>query len=337
MPQISVIVPVYNAEQYLERCVKSILNQTLKSIEVILIDDGSPDNCPSICDDFAKKDERIKVFHQENAGVAAARNVGIRKAQGDYITFVDSDDYLEPEMYAEMFQKAKDYNCDVVMCDCKKEFGKISSIYTHSIREGYYDRNQIEKEYFPQLLITPDIEYPAAISNVLGLYRNKSDKEERVYYLEGIRYSEDLLFGAKIMYQAKSFYYMKGKCFYHYNCLNQLSATHTFAEDKWNDYQKLHNIIKRDFENIKEFNLQEQIDKLLLFFVYNAVGELIGTQVIDEREKRGRINNILRNTEVKKMFHRLRVFELPIHWKLKIMTMLYKYNIGIGVLCARRK
>lgn len=173
MPQITVIVPVYKAEQYLEVCIRSILNQTFKDMEIILIDDGSSDKCPAICDEYAKKDQRIKMIHQKNAGIAVARNEGIRNANGEYITFVDSDDYLEPEMYNEMFQNAKAYDCDVVMCDCIKEFGETSSRYTHNIREGYYDRIQIKTEYFPQLLITPDIEYPALISNCLCLYKNK--------------------------------------------------------------------------------------------------------------------------------------------------------------------
>lgn len=337
MPQITVIVPVYKAEQYLEVCIRSILNQTFKDIEIILIDDGSPDKCPAICDEYAKKDQRIKVIHQKNAGVAVARNEGIRNANGEYITFVDSDDYLEPEMYNEMFKNAKAYDCDVVMCDCIKEFGETSSIYTHNIREGYYDRMQIKTEYFPQLLITPDIEYPALVSNVLCLYKNKKNVESRVYYAEGIRYSEDLLYGAQIMYQADSFYYMKGKCFYHYNCLNQLSATHTFVKDKWNDYQRLYSIIKQEFQNVQEYDFHEQISKVLLFFVYNAVGELIRSQNIDTIEKHNLVNSILRDAEVRKMFQHLHILKLPVHWKLKVLTGFYKYRIGIGFLCAKAK
>lgn len=91
---ISVIVPVYNSEKYLERCVDSILSQTYSNFEIILIDDGSPDNCPRICDAFAEKDKRVKVFHKENGGASSARNAGIKQARGDYICFVDSDDIL---------------------------------------------------------------------------------------------------------------------------------------------------------------------------------------------------------------------------------------------------
>ena len=92
---ISVIVPIYNVEKYLRRCVDSILNQTYKNLEVVLVDDGSPDACPAICDEYAQKDKRIKVVHKQNGGVSSARNTGLDFATGDYIAFVDRDDYIE--------------------------------------------------------------------------------------------------------------------------------------------------------------------------------------------------------------------------------------------------
>ena len=95
--KISVIVPVYKVEEYLDRCVKSIVEQTHKNLEIILVDDGSPDNCPMMCDKWAEKDSRIKVIHKKNEGVSAARNIGLDNAKGEYIGFVDSDDYLEKE------------------------------------------------------------------------------------------------------------------------------------------------------------------------------------------------------------------------------------------------
>ena len=99
-PRISVIVPVYNVEAYLEQCINSIQNQTLREIEIILVDDGSLDNCPQICDKYAESDERIHVIHQNNKGVSAARNTGLRLARGEYIAFVDSDDQVAPEYLA---------------------------------------------------------------------------------------------------------------------------------------------------------------------------------------------------------------------------------------------
>ena len=120
MSKISVIVPVYKAEKFLSNCIKSILNQTYHDLEVILVDDGSPDSSGQICEEYAKKDNRIKVIHQKNAGVAAARNVGLDLATGDYITFVDSDDYIRPQMYEKMLKCAQNNHCDLVMCDCMK-------------------------------------------------------------------------------------------------------------------------------------------------------------------------------------------------------------------------
>ena len=93
-PKVSIIVPVYNVEKYLDRCMESLLNQTLKDIEIILVDDGSPDNCPQICDEYAKKDSRVKVVHKVNAGLGYARNSGLDVASGEYVAFVDSDDYV---------------------------------------------------------------------------------------------------------------------------------------------------------------------------------------------------------------------------------------------------
>ena len=121
MVKLSIIVPVYKTEQYLTRCVESILGQTFSDIELILIDDGSPDRCGEICDTFAKKDSRVKVIHKNNAGVAAARNDGLRIANGKYVTVVDSDDYLDQNMYQNILEIVQKYDSDVVMCDCIKE------------------------------------------------------------------------------------------------------------------------------------------------------------------------------------------------------------------------
>ena len=173
MLKLSVIVPVYKAEQYLKRCIDSILGQNYKNIELILVDDGSPDACPGICDQYQEKDERVIVFHQQNSGVAVARNSGMRIATGDYITFVDSDDYIGKEMYSSMLKKIEQYQCDVAMCDCIKEFRTHTELYTHDIRGGYYSRKQLEEEYYPHLLMMENVEYPATISNWLLVFKNE--------------------------------------------------------------------------------------------------------------------------------------------------------------------
>ena len=120
--KISVIVPVYNTEPYLARCIDSILNQTFTEFECILVNDCSPDNCPAICDEYAKKDKRIKVIHnQQNQGSSLSRQIGLAQATGDYIQFADSDDWIECNMLEEMYGKAIEGNFDIVYCDSIEE------------------------------------------------------------------------------------------------------------------------------------------------------------------------------------------------------------------------
>lgn len=111
---VSVIVPVYKVEPYLRQCLESIVSQTYRDLEIILVDDGSPDGCGSICDEFAKKDKRIKVFHKQNEGLSNARNYGIARATGDYLSFVDSDDWIESDMYEVLVSVANDNQADIV-------------------------------------------------------------------------------------------------------------------------------------------------------------------------------------------------------------------------------
>ena len=113
---ISVIVPVYRVEKYLPACIDSILNQTFTDFELILVDDGSPDRCPEICDETAKRDARVRVIHQANAGLSAARNAGIEAAHGAWLSFVDSDDYIAPQFYEKLYQTAQRTDADCVMC-----------------------------------------------------------------------------------------------------------------------------------------------------------------------------------------------------------------------------
>lgn len=123
---ISVIVPVYRVEKYLPACIDSILNQTFTDFELILVDDGSPDRCPEICDETAKRDARVRVIHQANAGLSAARNAGIEAAHGAWLSFVDSDDYIAPQFYEKLYQTAQRTDADCVMCSVQNvdESGK---------------------------------------------------------------------------------------------------------------------------------------------------------------------------------------------------------------------
>lgn len=113
---ISIIVPVYNVEKYLDKCLESIVNQTYKNIEIILVDDGSKDNCPAMCDEWAKKDNRIKVIHKENGGLSDARNFGLQSAKGEYVGFIDSDDYIDTTMFEKLLNKTKEEDATMTLC-----------------------------------------------------------------------------------------------------------------------------------------------------------------------------------------------------------------------------
>ena len=327
---ISVIVPVYNAENYLDRCIKSIINQKYKELEIILVDDGSKDNSLEICKSYANKDNRIYVIHKENAGVSAARNTGIEAATGDYIAFVDSDDYIDENMYFNMMQKASEYNCDLVMCDCYKVRGNNKSIFTHDIRSGFYNKEQLYKEYFDKLLMLGSINYPATISNWVLLIKRDIFKENNLRYPEGIKYSEDLLLGSQVMYYVNRFYYLKGQCYYYY-IDNPSSATNTYYEKKWDNFLELYNKIDRFFSKKEDFDFTNQINYCLLFFIYNSIGDIYGSND-NLFEKRRKILKILNDKHVCEMFKAIDIDKLNISNKQKIVTKCYKYRMFITAL-----
>ncbi len=140
---ISVIVPVYNVEDYLEKCVDSIINQTYKNLEIILIDDGSTDSCPSFCDELKKRDKRIKVVHKSNGGLSSARNKGLDIAKGSLISFVDSDDYMEESMLEELKNNMDKYSSDIAVCDFYTVIG--SKKQTHSYKEKEFVLEEKQK------------------------------------------------------------------------------------------------------------------------------------------------------------------------------------------------
>ena len=141
---ITVIVPVYKVEAYLDRCVQSIVDQTYRDLEVILVDDGSPDTCPVMCDSWGQKYRRIKVIHKENGGLSDARNAGLRAAQGEYIAFVDSDDWIAPEMLDILLSKMLETDSDIVSCDAVRVWEDETPSRRMIRINGNYVLNKVE-------------------------------------------------------------------------------------------------------------------------------------------------------------------------------------------------
>lgn len=218
MIEVSVIVPVFNVEPYLKECLNSLINQTLKNLEIICIDDCSTDNSLKILQEYAKKDERIKVFKQkENKGQGFARNFGITLAQGEFITFCDPDDYIEKTMYEKMYAQAKNLNSDVVMCEVKKFFEKTKKFKVKKTFLGYKNvykselanlrpRTNIDKNEISKLiLITPNYSWNK-------IYKRDFILKNNIKFLNTKTYEDDifgisaLIFAENVSYIDEHFY-----------------------------------------------------------------------------------------------------------------------------------
>lgn len=215
MGKVSIIIPVYNTGKYLERCIDSIIQQTYKDLDIIIVDDGSLSETADICDTIAASDSRIRVFHKQNEGVSVARNYGLSHAQGEYIGFVDSDDWIAPTMFERLLSQIIQHDADIVYCDAltvwdngKEELDTFTNI-PHSQGIG---RNTI----------TPSMLFEMAGAVWRGLYRR--GVLEGVEFPVGLKFSEDRYFNLQALSKCDSIYYLKEAFYYRYmragSCVN---------------------------------------------------------------------------------------------------------------------
>lgn len=237
---VSLIIPVYNNKFFLNKCIESVLNQTYKNIEVILINDGSSDGSGHICDVYAEKDKRIKVIHQENQGVSVARNKGLDKASGTFIQFVDSDDYIEDKM-TEILVTEMNENIDVTMCGYKSihrdKDGKIRSTNSNVYKESHISKESFSKKfgiYFKDMFIN-------FIWN--KLYRVDIIKNNNVYFDSDIGWGEDLIFNLDYLEHCNNISIIKDSL-YSYVEYNDASITTTFNENKYKDREIMYEKIR---------------------------------------------------------------------------------------------
>ena len=217
-PEISVIVPVYNAEAYIHRCIKSLLAQTFDDFEVILVDDGSLDGSGDICDDYARKNSRVRVFHKENGGVASARQLGVDKARGEYTIHTDPDDWVEPTMLEELYYRAKTETADMVICDFLVE-EKEGSIY-----RVQQPTNNSADVVLEELLL-----YRLHGSLCNKLIRRECYTLYNIAFVKGLNYCEDYLVCVKLLQKGIKVAYLN-KAFYHYDqIVNSGSITRNFS------------------------------------------------------------------------------------------------------------
>ena len=202
---ISIIVPVYNVEKYICRCIDSILDQTYKDFELILVDDGSTDSSGKICDDYKKRDKRIKVIHKENGGLSSARNIGLDIAEGDYIGFIDSDDYIRKDMYEVLYNDIVKYHADISICSYKEvnEYFQPKNIRDNNkieIYEGIDSLNQLYKNNRVKFIVAWNKLYDKSIFKNLRYEEGKIHEDELIIH--------KLLLSSKLVtYNSKEMYY----------------------------------------------------------------------------------------------------------------------------------
>lgn len=220
MELISIIVPVYNIQDYLPRCLDSILEQTYENLEIILIDDGSKDDSGKICDDYAERDKRIKVIHKENGGVSSARNAGLDAATGDCIGFIDGDDLIEPDMYSILIQNMKTHNVDISVCqmDTVSVDGKIEQTYSFQSQKLKIE-DVVDGFFFDEF-----------IKAIMYSQCNKIYKRSIIEgsYYRPYKYGEDILFVFESLMKSTSIYY-DNRVGYHYIHRVESAMTSSFS------------------------------------------------------------------------------------------------------------
>ncbi len=210
--KISVIVPIYKVEDYLERCVDSIINQSYKNLEIILVDDGSPDNCSEICDRYAKLDSRIKVIHQKNGGLSCARNSGLRIATGDFISLVDSDDYINSNMYADLIEQIIVHKADIAMCDCEYVYEKDTLVKVNE-KPDSLEVSVLDGKKAQYMAFRDDIS--RIVFNVAWNKLYRKELFQNISYPEG-RIHEDEARTHQLMYNASKIVYLKYPYYYYF-------------------------------------------------------------------------------------------------------------------------
>ena len=272
-PRVSVILPIYKVEKYLDRCMHSLLNQTLKDIEIIMVDDGSPDNSPTMCDQYAKEDSRVKVIHKQNAGLGFARNSGLEIATGDYIAFVDSDDFVSVTAFEILLKVALEENADYVMCGYK-------SVRNNICVSEHKDVNQKMVMEVPDCYnvlrgmigIDPDSEYSYRHNYSVwhGIYKSTLFTEGGIRFCsERDLISEDLIFHLSLIPLCRKIVIIPD-LLYNY-CLNDNSLTTTYRKGRFEAVLKLWKVSVGMVASTSLEDMKIRLDYLLLDVTLSAI------------------------------------------------------------------
>ncbi|MCQ2485566.1 MAG: glycosyltransferase [Clostridia bacterium] len=274
-PLISVIVPVYNVEKYLKCCIESILNQSYKNIEVILVDDGSTDSSPQICDYYKEKDDRVIVIHKENGGLSSARNAGVRIAKGEYINYVDSDDFVSIELYESVIKLILVHKADMAC------FNSVKCRSEDDV-DDYSDDTGEVKIFTSEEAILNLINSPYRrrkefnVSACFSIY--KRDCVENISFPEGLLYEDGYYFPQAVLNAEKLIHIDKTFYFYRYNPASVMSSGVTEQSLKSiDDWEFIHNKVKEKFPQHAHYAAKRWITRLLNMYDY-----LISTSELDK-------------------------------------------------------
>lgn len=263
MEKISVIIPVYNVEKYLNKCIESVINQTYKELEIILVDDGSPDNCPQMCDDWAKKDNRIKVIHKKNGGLSDARNAGLDIATSEYVYFIDSDDYIIDSAIEELFNVLIDNKCDIA-------FARYQRVYDDATKNKIVECTgkviiESEDDYWNIVYnVNNDLEHEVCVNHIISC--NKLFKKElfnKIRYIVGKK-NEDELIIDELVSQCKFIAYFDKVLYFYYQNEDGImgNLNYKFHKNFFDAAIKRIKYFKKSDKNIKLFVLKYYLNML---------------------------------------------------------------------------
>lgn len=317
--KVSVIVPVYNAEKYLQECVDSILQQTITEIELILVDDGSTDSSPALCDKCVAQDARVKVIHKPNGRAASARNAGLRIAIGEYVAFVDSDDWISPDMYEKMLQTG----ADVALCDYVRFLGENEFLFTQpNVAAGFYNKAQIREKIYPHLVMD-GIEYPITISNCVMLIKRDIITRNQLSYREDILISEDAPFGSEVLYCADSFAYLKGERFYHYR-MTEGSASKTYKPWWWDSSLKINEETENFFSKCEDYDFTQQIKSNMFYLTRAEIYYILCNRELSRKEQNQKIRAVMEHPRVMRMMKGFDVSPYPLSFRMLYWSIRYQ-------------
>lgn len=303
---VSVVIPVYKVEEYLDRCLESIVRQTYKNLDIILIDDGSPDKCPQMCDEWSKKDSRIRVIHKLNEGLGEARNTGIECAKGEYICFVDSDDYIANDMVEKVYFTANKYNADVVCFGgySVNSKGKVLSSRVPKVEKFVYRGSAIQNELLPNMVgSNPQTgkDYNIPMSACCKLYSLQTiRKHDWKFVSEREIISEDFYSILKL-FKNLSVACVVPEAFYYY-CENFRSVSRKYRPDRYEKVCHFHNESKKLCEEYGyNRDVLFRLDNIFLSFVIAILKqEFAYSNSLCEKRKRikmvaddGRLQSVL--------------------------------------------